>query len=149
MADRVGTEFIALKRRGLALKAADCSHAVAGADVVVTGRAIDVVSLLATQHHAAVDRKRKTVGRLAIYHAGLEPILLCGVIVRNHTFRQRPCRRAIGKEIAGLQRIISGLIRHLLRAGGKKENQEEHREDLRTPKACGVISQAYAFFAYA
>ena len=101
--------------------AAAHDHAVAAAGAVVTGRAVDVVALLAAEQQRLGDRHRKLVGRLAVGAlAGVEQPVGIEMAARHGAFGEGAGGASVGEEIAGPQGRVLRLVLHVLAAGGER-----------------------------
>ena len=113
-----------MERRRL-LVAALHDHALAGADAVVAGRAVDVVALLAAQQHvAACSGSGFAVDRRAVDVAGEERLVLVEMAARHRARHQRPRGALVGEERAALERLVLRLVVHVLAAAGEHASSE-------------------------
>ena len=107
--------------------AAPHDHAVAFAQAVVAGRAVNVEAILPAQDHVLGHRERKLVHRLAVgTFARVERHVVVQMAARHGAFDQRPLGAAVAEEIAGPQRNVFRLVVHVLAAGDTARSQHQH-----------------------
>jgi hypothetical protein len=126
--------------RGRLAKAAADDHAVAIAQPVVAGRAVDVEPALAALDDFLGDREREVGGGLAVGALALE---VSGVVVEvaagDGALDQRALGAAVGEEIRGAQRDVLRLVVHVLAAGAKEKDGQAQRGDAEHAEAHGGI----------
>src|ERR1039458_4800995 len=110
--------------------AAAYDHSVTAAGAVVTGRAVDVETLLAAQDQRLGDWHGELVRQFAVgAFTGAEQRVVIEMAARHGAFGDGAGGAAVGEEIAGPEWNVLRLVVHVLAAGGQQEEQEDERAD--------------------
>ena len=103
-------------------------HAVAIAEARMAGSAVDVETLLPAREHFFSHRERHVVARIVAELAGVKVRVLVQLSASYGALHGKACGAEIGEEIALPQRLETGLVVHVLAAGGEKHDWDEQAD---------------------
>jgi hypothetical protein len=102
------------------------NHSVAVAGAAMTRRAIDIETFLAAQKDFARDREWKCCNKVRPDFASVKRFVGIQMAARNRVRRKRTRSHAVVlKEIALLQWLFGGLLKHVTAAAGDTERKEQ------------------------
>src|SRR5262249_26964940 len=121
-------QSIQMEIRWRAAEPAPDSHSITSADIIVAGRAEDVVPVAAASKNVRGDFEREGCGELSVDAALVKLFVFVQVAASHDPDRQLPRGSVIRKKGARFKWFVARLVGHLLAAGGEEEHpDDEHK----------------------